>query len=202
MRYTDDRYAGERRQFDLAMRLINHEARTHIIASLTGFSQDRIRKLYATYFRHAGRTDVRRQRGKSPSNVGFFVRNARTQAQASTMAYLFGLFGLLTITQRLEAIRVPYESSVLFGEQLCHAYESYRSLYRRPALSFERAWSLFDALAERRDAVLADCFACGNIYVQDTLALDGARCPPCRLRAAGVANRAARFSGASREAPA
>jgi hypothetical protein len=181
LRYTDDRYAGERRQFDLAVRLINHEARTHIIATLTGFSQDRIRKLYATYFRHAGRTDVRRQRGKSPSNVAFFVRNARTQAQASTMAYLFAVFRLLTIDERLEAAPVVYASSLRFGEQLCRAYESYRTLHRRPALSFERAWSLFDALAERGDAVLADCLDCGNIYVQDMLALDGARCPPCRL---------------------
>lgn len=185
MRYTDDRYAGERRQFDLAVRLISHEARTHIIATLTGFSQDRIRKLYATYFRHAGRTDVRRQRGKSPSNVAFFVRNARTQAQASTMAYLFGVFRLLTITETLNAVPIAHASGLRFGEQLCRAYESYRSLYQRPALSFERAWSLFDALTERRDAVLADCLRCGNIYVQDTLALDGARCPPCRLRGAG-----------------
>ena len=191
MRYTDDRYAGERRQFDLAVRLINHEARTHIIATLTGFSQDRIRKLYATYFRHAGRTDVRRQRGKSPSNVAFFVRNARTQAQASTMAYLFGVFRLLTITESLEAVPVAYASSLRFGEQLCQAYESYRSLYRRPALSFERAWSLFDALGQRRDAVLADCGDCGNIYVQDTLALDGACCPPCRLRGSHGVRRSA-----------
>jgi hypothetical protein len=31
MRTTDDRYAGERAQFDLAIRLIRHQARTHII---------------------------------------------------------------------------------------------------------------------------------------------------------------------------
>jgi hypothetical protein len=202
MRSTDDRYAGERRQFDLAMRLINHEARTHIIAGLTGFSQDRIRKLYATYFRHAGRTDIRRQRGKSPSNVRFFVRNARTQGQASTMAYLFGVFRLLTVNRQLEAIRVPFDCSLQFGEQLCDAYECYRSLYRRPALSFERAWSLFEALIERRDAVLADCGHCGNIYVQDTLALDAARCPPCRLRDKGLTRRFVTMADASSRAPA
>ena len=36
MRFTDDRYAGERDQFDLAVRLIGHEARTHLISMLTG----------------------------------------------------------------------------------------------------------------------------------------------------------------------
>ena len=107
------------------------------------------------------------------------------------MAYLFGIFRLLTITERLEAVPVAYASSLRFGEQLCRAYESYRSLYERPALSFERAWSLFDALAERRVAVLADCLGCGNIYVQDTLALDGARCPPCRLRTTSAIRRTA-----------
>ena len=54
MRLTDDRYALERSQFELALRMIRHEARTRTIRSCTGLSDDRIRKLYATYFRNAG----------------------------------------------------------------------------------------------------------------------------------------------------
>jgi hypothetical protein len=181
MRFTDDRYAGEREQFDLAVRLIGHEARTHIISSLTGFSQDRIRKLYTTYFRQAGRAGIRRQRGKSPSNVAFFVRNARIQAEASTVAYLFGLFRLMQISQGLEAKSVAYPSPLSFGQRLCSAYETYRSLHPQPAISFERAWNLYDALTSRRDVLLADCRLCGHVYVQDALALDRAECPACRL---------------------
>ena len=51
MRLTDDRYAGERSQFELALRMIRHEARTRTIRDCTGLSDDRIRKLYSTYFR-------------------------------------------------------------------------------------------------------------------------------------------------------
>lgn len=181
MRFTDDRYAGERQQFDLAIRLISHEARTHIICALTGFSQDRIRKLYTTYFRGPDGKTIRRQRGKSPANVAFFVRNASVQAEASTLVYLFGLFGLLKITDRLDPLPRGDCSDIVFGESLCRAYETYTSLYPRTAISFERSWNLYRAVALRKDAVLADCLRCGNIYVQDALALDRAECPPCRL---------------------
>jgi hypothetical protein len=54
MRLTDDRYAGERSQFELALRMIRHEARTRTIRECTGLSDDRIRKLYARYFRNSG----------------------------------------------------------------------------------------------------------------------------------------------------
>ena len=190
MRFTDDRYAGERDQFDLAIRLIRHEARTHIISRLTGFSQDRIRKLYATYFRHAGRNSVRRQRGKSPSNVGFFVRNASIQAEASTVAFLFAVFRILRIDEQLETVPVSYPSPVLFGQVLCGAFEAYVALHQRPQITFERAWNLYRALTSRRELLLADCRHCGLLYIQDALALDAARCPPCRLaQRSGVHDR-------------
>jgi len=181
MRFTDDRYAGEREQFDLAIRLIGHEARTHIISRLTGFSQDRIRKLYATYFRHSGRNGIRRQRGKSPSSVGFFVRNASVQAEASTVAFLFGLFEILHIDEKLYAAPVRHSSPLLFGQLICGAYEAYLCIHPRPQISFERAWNLYKALTSGPEVLLADCRRCGLLYVQDALALDGAECPPCRL---------------------
>ena len=56
MRLTDDRYAGEKSQFELAIRMIGHEARTRAIRECTGLSDDRIRKVYATYFRNSGNT--------------------------------------------------------------------------------------------------------------------------------------------------
>ena len=52
MRLTDDRYAGERSQFELALRMIHHEARTRTIRECTGLSDDRIRKLFGTYFQN------------------------------------------------------------------------------------------------------------------------------------------------------
>lgn len=185
MRITDDRYAGERQQFDLAMRLIAHEARSHIITRCTGFSQDRIRKLYTTYFANGARCKIRRQRGKSPSNTRYFVRNARIQSEASTLAWILGLYGLIRVTEHLDPRPALAPCSVDFGERFCEAYETYAALHPEPAISFEHAWCLFHALTERREMVLADCMGCGNIYVQDALALDPAQCPPCRMRRHG-----------------
>ncbi len=79
MRLTDDRYAAERSQFELALRMIRHEARTRTIRECTGLSDDRIRKLYSTYFRDTGSTDIRRRRGKSPRQITRFVKNPVTE---------------------------------------------------------------------------------------------------------------------------
>ena len=50
MRATDNRYTGERNRFELAMRMIRNEARTGTTRYWTGLSDDRIRKLYTSYF--------------------------------------------------------------------------------------------------------------------------------------------------------
>jgi hypothetical protein len=180
MRITDNRYTGEQQKFDLAVRLIAHEARTHIIAGCTGFSQDRIRKLYATYFRHGGLPAVRRQRGKSPSNVSFFVRNARVQSEASALAGLFAVYGLIHISRKLETRLSNIPDRLVFGERFCEAFEAYLSLFPEALIPFEQAWNLLHALTVKQDILLADCRRCGGIYAQDALALDHGRCPPCR----------------------
>ncbi len=89
MRLTDDRYSGERSQFELALRMIRHEARTRTIRECTGLSDDRIRKLYSTYFRNSGVTDVRRRRGKSTRQITRFVKNPEHQMQATTLVALY-----------------------------------------------------------------------------------------------------------------
>lgn len=61
IRLTDDRHSGERSQFGLALRIIRHEARTRTIRECAGLSDDRIRKLYTTYFFHSGAAGVKRR---------------------------------------------------------------------------------------------------------------------------------------------
>jgi hypothetical protein len=99
MRLTDDRYASERSQFELALRMIRHEARTRTIRECTGLSDDRIRKLYGTYFRDSGLTNIRRRRGKSPRQITRFVKNADHQLQATTLVALYCTGLLLRIDE-------------------------------------------------------------------------------------------------------
>jgi hypothetical protein len=181
MRTTDDRYAGERARFDLAIRLIRHQARTHIITRCTGFSQDRIRKLFATYFKHCGLDNVVRHRGKSPSSVEFFVRNPLVQAEASLLAHVFALWGLLRIRPDLGTEPASVPSPLIFGQRFCDAYEDYCCARPASTISFEHAWTLLMTLIANDELLLLDCGGCSAVYVQDALALDSRRCPACRI---------------------
>jgi hypothetical protein len=181
MRVTDNRYAGELEKFDLAMRMIGHEARTGTIRLCTGFTEDRIRKLYTTYFQGEDRHRIRRRRGKSPRQIVRFVSSARKQAEATLLACLY-LFCSVFDLNPLGRVCRGHNNGVALGSRLCQAYESYLKLYPDPQLSFEWAWNLYHALIESHELYFAWCETCGGPYVQDTYALDYQRCPLCELK--------------------
>lgn len=184
MKLTDDRYATEREQFELALRMIGHEARTGTITECTGLSDDRIRKLYARYFRQQGRQRVKRHRGKSPQQVGHFIKSPRHQLESTTLVALFGANLLLRIdaTQRIQP-SWP-RPDVEYGHRLCRAYETYLLLHPGAALSFEQAWSLLQNVSHNDELYLASCDDCASPYIQDAYALDHAQCPGCILTGA------------------
>lgn len=176
-------YHGEQARRDLAIRLLGHEARTHIITRCTGLSQDQIRKLWSRYFAAAelhGRT-VRRHRGKSPSSIEFFVRNPLLQAEASLLAHVFANWGLLEILPDLSTQPLPLDNERELGERFCDAFEEFQAVSPESEISFEHAWNLLAALTERHELLLLDCAECRTFYVQDALALDGRQCPACRV---------------------
>ena len=184
MKLTDDRYAAERDQFELALRMIGHEARTGTITECTGLSDDRIRKLYSRYFRGSGAPTVRRRRGKSPQQVAHFVKNPLNQLDASLLVALYAANLLLRI-EKSRRIRACWpRADVEYGHRVCRAYETYLLLSPRPRLNFEWAWSLLQNISYNDELVLAACAACGAPYVQDAYALDHQTCPGCIL--AGV----------------
>jgi hypothetical protein len=178
MRVTDNRYASEREKFDLAIRLIRHEARTGTIRLFTGFSEDRIRKLFTTYF-SPGPAAVRRRRGKTPTQVAPFVRSPRRQGEASLLAGLYLRAGAATLDGHGRATRDPALDNVRFGERVCDAYEAYLGLLPDPHLTFEWAWNLYRSLVTRRELQLAFCAGCDAAYVDDAYALNLERCPFC-----------------------
>jgi hypothetical protein len=183
MRLTDDRYAGERSQFELALRMIRHEARTRTIRECTGLSDDRIRKLYTTYFRNTGTTEVRRRRGKSPRQVMRFVKNPRNQLQATTLVALYCSGLLLRVDKRNQVSPCWPRPDVEFGHRVCRAYETYLILHDDAALSFEWAWSLLQNISYNDELYLANCGGCQTRYVQDSYALDHKTCPSCEIEA-------------------
>jgi hypothetical protein len=183
MRLTDDRYAGERSQFELALRMIRHEARTRTIRECTGLSDDRIRKLYATYFRNSGQANIKRRRGKSPRQVQHYVKSPRNQLEATTLVALF-CAGLLVRIDENDRIHPRWpRPDVEFGHRLCRAYETYLLLHDDARLNFEWAWNLLYCIGYNDELYLAICAGCDSRYVQDAYALDNKTCPNCEIGA-------------------
>ena len=181
MRLTDDRYAGERSQFELALRMIRHEARTRTIRECTGLSDDRIRKLYSTYFRNSGQANIKRRRGKSPRQVQRFVKNPGNQLQATTLVALFCASLLVRIDDENRVHPRWPRPDVEFGHRLCRAYETYLLLHEDARLNFEWAWNLLHCIGYSDELYLAVCGECEARYVQDAYALDNRTCPNCEI---------------------
>ncbi len=175
MRVTDDRYCRDRLRFDLALRLIGHEARTHTIRAWTGLTEDRVRKLYRTYMAEHPGAVVARRRGKSPQRCGYFLRSPRVQQEAAVLAGLFCMVGIVRREARLD----PRVLSVAQGELLCIAYETYLALVAEPRISFEHAAFLVIALARGDELALRHCGDCGALTVADGCALRAAACGVC-----------------------
>lgn len=183
MRLTDDRYAAERSQFELALRMIGHEARTRTIRECTGLSDDRIRKVYSRYFRDTSGNGVLRRRGKSPRQVARFVKNSDNQLQATTLVALFCSGLLLRLDGGNNVHACWPRPDVEFGHRVCRAYETYLMLHEGPLLSFEWAWNLLQSISHCDELYLASCDACNSRYVQDAYALDHKTCPSCEIEA-------------------
>lgn len=182
MRVTDNRYAGELEKFDLAVRMISHEARTGTIRHCTGFTEDRIRKLYASYFRGPDGPLIKRRRGKSPRQIHRFISSSRRQCESTMLACLFIYCGAISIDSALRVDKCSALGGVALGFRLCQAFEAYLELYPEPRLSFEWAWNLRHALVETQELIFSGCDVCRAPYVQDAYALDYRRCPVCELQ--------------------
>jgi hypothetical protein len=181
MRLTDDRYAGERSQFELALRMIRHEARTRTIRECTGLSDDRIRKLYARYFRNSGLSNIKRRRGKSPRQVQRYVKSPVNQSQATTLVALFCAGLLIRIDAEDHVHSCWPRPDVEFGHRLCRAYETYLLLHADTKFNFEWAWNLLHCISYNDELYLAVCGTCDARYVQDAYAIDSKLCPTCEI---------------------
>ena len=179
MRVSDDRYTRDRQKFDLAVRLIGHEARTYTIRQWTGLSDDRIRKLYRSYVLHEGTRSVLRHRGKSPRQAAFFFRNPEVNFHAAQLASLFLIYGLVGAAGGKLESRY-HVGSLESGALLCEVYEAYYELHAPVSISFEHAWFLLLALRRRDEVDLLRCRECGGLRLCDLLATHKQTCSNCR----------------------
>lgn len=177
----NERFSRERSQIDLALAMIEREARTNTIKRCTGLSDDRIRRLCSVYFSRRNGTGVRRRRGKSPHQIARFVKNAEHQLQASTLMLLFIVAGL--IENRDDRLQACFDGpSVVVGELFCRAWDTYRAIHHRPLFGFEWGWNLLQALVRDDELAMTRCSRCHADYLHDRYALDFHICPACEIR--------------------
>jgi hypothetical protein len=176
MRISDDRYSRDRQRLDLALRFIHHEARTRTIRTWTGLTDDRIRKLYRSYVASDGR-GIARHRGKSPQQINFFVRTPVMRQEASVLASICYLLGVMPPAQVADAPR--HLPGMQRGEALCDAFETYRMLMPAPRISFEHAVFLVTALACGDELRAVHCADCSGVIVIDRLGTGDRRCLSC-----------------------
>jgi hypothetical protein len=177
MRISDDRYSRDRQRLDLALRFIQHEARTRTIRTWTGLTDDRIRKLYRSYIVVDGAPPVTRHRGKSPQQASFFTRTPRMRQETSVLASMCYLLGVMPQQRIADSARqLP---GMQRGEALCEAFETYRRLVPSPRISFEHAVYLVAALARGDELRATHCMDCTGVIVVDRLAIHGKRCLAC-----------------------
>jgi hypothetical protein len=177
MRATDDRYRGEQARFELAMRMIKHEARTGTIRYFTGLHDDRIRKLYTTYFKFSD-APVRRRRGRSPTRVAPLVQTPQRALESGAFANLMLANGLFS----LERPPGPnLKANIDLGHRLCECFESFDLLVPQSSLSFEWGWNLLMSIRRGDELGITRCEACKVCYVFDLLSLPRSACPACLL---------------------
>jgi len=185
MRATDHRYRGEKAKFELAIRMIGHEARTGTIRFWTGLSDDRIRKLYTSYFKY-GDAPVRRRRGRSPTQVAPLIKTPLRALESGVFVNLLIANGLLSA----DSSQAPkLKGNIDLGHRFCECYETYCALVPRANLSFEWGWNLLASLRRGEELGIARCAVCSVGYVVDLLAVPRAGCPVCATFADAVGRR-------------
>jgi hypothetical protein len=177
MRISDDRYSRDRQRFDLALRFIQHEARTRTIRTWTGLTDDRIRKLYRSYLADDAGAHLARHRGKSPQQASFFIRTPNMRQETAVLASVCYLLGVMPANHVADAQRTL--PGMQRGEALCEAFETYRRLVPAPRISFEHAVFLVTALARGDELHATPCADCTGLIVVDRFAASARRCLAC-----------------------
>jgi hypothetical protein len=177
MRISENRYRRDQRSIRIAMCFLELEARTQTIRTWTGLSGDRVRKLYREYMATASRF-VTRRRGKSPQQVAYFWNTARIRQEATWLASLLTLLGVITRDQIANQGQQSFPD-LERAELLCRAYGIYQSMIPSSQISFEHAVFLARILWNGNQIRLGTCPDCGGLVIVDPLSTHDKRCNQC-----------------------
>jgi hypothetical protein len=180
MRIYDQQYTQDLRRYDLAWRLIGHQARTEWISRLTGLEPARIRTLYRSYVAQSGRR-VARLRGSAPQCIDYFFASRPIQDEASAIASWCAMLDL--VPNDLARTKAVDEGGLEQAEKLCSLFELYRAMpreSRRSPFSIEHLLLLVTALGRGGKIGLKNCERCGACFIVEPAAVAPKECASCR----------------------
>jgi hypothetical protein len=202
MRVSDAGYARDLRSFNLAMRMLSHEARTRTISAWTGLSADRVRKLSKLQRREKLQQVPRRPPGPTPRQLVALLTSPGLRTEADTIA------GVCQMLKVLPAEPVANAKATLpnlaRGERLCEALELFQDFVPHARLTFDQLVMLLNNLAEGEQWAIARCTGCPAMVVADRFTLDRPLCEDCqhKTRAAKKAAAVSKVNRSKVEKPA
>jgi hypothetical protein len=190
MRVSDAAYGRDLRRFNLAMRMLSHEARTRTISAWTGLSTDRVRKLSKFQRRERPQTVARRPSGPTPRQLAALLRSPGLRTEADTIA---GVCQMLKVLPNEPVANAKASlPNLARGERLCAALELFQDFVPHARLTFDQLVMLLNSLAEGEQWAIARCAGCPAMVVVDRLTLDRPLCEDCQHRT-HAAKKAARL---------
>jgi hypothetical protein len=178
MRVSNDRYSCDLRSFNLAIRMLSHEARTHTICMWTGLSAERVRNLSTLHRREGLHKGVRRHRGPSPTKLAGLLTSPSLRSEAAALAGVCRI--LKVIPEEPLANARTALPNVGRGERLCSALELFRGIVPHARLSLDQLVMLVVSLADAAEWSIDRCSRCSALVVVDRLGLARALCEDCQ----------------------
>ncbi len=162
------------RRYQLALRLMGHQARTGTIFAMTSLSRHQQEALR----RRWGITEDTRRRGPSPTSLGRFTHSPRARSEGAVLAVFCRIYGLLSLASRGAVARRKL-LTLEFGERLCDTYESYRGCFPWVKLKIEELLSFAIGIATNEVIGIGRCESCAGTILIDRLAPHRHSCGQC-----------------------
>ncbi len=164
------------RRYQLALRLMAHQARTGTISAMTNLSRHQHEGLRQRW----GITEDTRRRGPSPTSLGRFTHSPRARSEGAVLAVFCRIYGLLPLVNRAVVPRRRM-LTLEFGERLCDTYESYRACLPWVKLKIEELLSFAIGIATNEVIGLGRCESCSGTVIIDRLAPHRPSCAHCHM---------------------
>ena len=163
------------RRYQLALRLMAHQARTGTISAMTSLSRHQQEALRLRW----GVTEDTRRRGPSPTSLGRFTHSPRARSEGAVLAVFCRIYGLLPLASLVGLSRRKL-LTLEFGERLCDTYESYRGCFPWSKFEIEELLSFAIGIAANEVIGLGRCVSCSGTVIIDRLAPHRPSCAHCQ----------------------